>query len=92
MANVSVYRRLSNVLQGKTSRNRCVACVAVSVAQNPAGSLELPSPDARKTQQQKRYLTCRGFSEMSGSQQDTDVVSVEQEVAIYLSGFVATHC
>jgi hypothetical protein len=40
----------------------------------------------------KRTVVCRGFFEMSGSQQDTDVVSVEQEVAIYLSGFVATHC
>jgi hypothetical protein len=48
MANLSVYRRLSNVLQGKTSRNRCGARMAVSVAQNPAGSLELPSPDAEK--------------------------------------------
>src|SRR5579859_6393979 len=48
MASVSGYRRLSNVLQGKTKRNRCVACVAVSVAQNPAGSLGLPSQDALK--------------------------------------------
>jgi hypothetical protein len=55
MANVSVYRRLSNVLQGKTKANRCVACMGVSVAQNLAGSLELPSPDARKPQQIQTY-------------------------------------
>ncbi|NPT62538.1 hypothetical protein [Paraburkholderia elongata] len=55
MASVNGYGRLSNVLQGKTKRNRCVACVAVSVARNPAGSLELPSQDARKTQHRKTY-------------------------------------
>jgi hypothetical protein len=55
MANVSVYRRLSNVLQEKTSRNRCVAGLAVSVARIPAVSLDLSSVDAIKTQHSKTY-------------------------------------
>jgi hypothetical protein len=50
MANVSVYRCLSDVLQGKSSRNRCVAGLAVSVARIPAVSVDLSSVDAIKTQ------------------------------------------
>jgi hypothetical protein len=69
MANVSVYRRLSDVLQGKGSRNRCVAGLVVSVARIPAVSLDLSSVDAIKTQHSnfgptpvvKAGLKCRGL-------------------------------
>ena len=64
MANVSVYRGLCDVLQGKSSRNRCVAGLAVSVARIPAVSLDLSSVDTIKTQHFFRYHLSRPDSDV----------------------------
>jgi hypothetical protein len=55
MVNVSVYRRLRDVLQEKSIGNRCVACLAVSVARNPAVSLDVASWYGQKTQHLETY-------------------------------------
>lgn len=48
MADVSVDRRLSDVSQGESSRNRCVAGLAVSVARNRAVTLDAARGEGRR--------------------------------------------